>query len=75
MDWNVTAGMILMGVFAVAALAVVLRERRHIKDVTSLSAEDIRWLNSRPLSGDAYFGERTTDDDGDEGDDPSNGST
>jgi len=62
----VTAGMILMGVFAVAALAVVLRERRYFTDVTSLSAEDIRWLNSRPLSGNAYFGERATDDDGDD---------
>ncbi|OOY18276.1 hypothetical protein [Thioclava sp. DLFJ4-1] len=73
MDWNVTAGMILMGVFAVAAFWIVMRERRYITDVASLSAEDIRWFNSLPLSGDAYFGERTTDDG--EGDDPSNGST
>ncbi|OOY03161.1 hypothetical protein [Thioclava sp. F28-4] len=69
MDWNVTAGMILMGAFAAAAFWIVMRERRHIKDVTSLSAEDIRWLNSRPLSGDAYFGEKADDD----GDDHSNG--
>lgn len=69
MDWNVTAGMILMGVFAVAAFWIVMRERRYIKDVTSLSAEDIRWLNSQPLSGEAYFGEKAGDDD----DDHSNG--
>lgn len=71
MDWNVTAGMILMGVFAAAALAVVLRERRYFTDVTSLSTEDIRWLNSRPLSGAAYFGDEADD----AGEDPSNGST
>ncbi|OOY25808.1 hypothetical protein BMI91_05290 [Thioclava sediminum] len=74
MDWNVTAGMILMGVFAVAAFWIVMRERRYITDVASLSAEDIRWFNEQPLSGDAYFGEKA-DEDGDEWDDPSSGAT
>ncbi|OWY06054.1 hypothetical protein B6V73_16290 [Thioclava sp. JM3] len=74
MDWNVTAGMILMGVFAAAAFWIMMRERRYIKDVASLSAEDIRWFNSQPLSGDAYFGEKADEAD-DAGDDPSNGST
>lgn len=70
MDAHTLLGLAALTIFALAVFVPALLESlRYSRPVDELTDEDIKWFNSQPLSGEAWFGDRIDSDSDDREDD------